>query len=121
MRIYFDIPLGREVHERHLRERPGCHRHHRLLWTSLAKVKIPIILSAPSKRSREVLGNPSRDPRDISRVEGNLEGRGDGSSNNSRVLVEYGHSIHHRSFPRKCIGKSFPVDRQGWAVSIGQC
>ena len=45
MRIYFDIPLGREVHERHLRERPGCHRHHRLLWTSLAKVKIPIILS----------------------------------------------------------------------------
>ena len=39
----------------------------------------------------------SRDPRDfpreISRVEGNLEGGGDGFPNTSRVLVEYGHSL----------------------------
>ena len=57
---------------------------------------------------REVLGNPSptpqrfpetreisrgRSPREISRVEGNLEGGGDGFPNTSRVLVEYGHSL----------------------------
>ena len=35
-----------------------------------------------------------RSPREISRVEGNLEGGGDGFSNTSRVLVEYGHSPH---------------------------
>ena len=34
----------------------------------------------------------------------------------SRVLVEYGHLIHHHSFPRECIGKSFPVDRVGLTV-----
>ena len=64
-----------------------------------------------STKTREVLGNPSptperfpetreisrgRSPREISRVEGNLEGRGDGFINNSQVLVEYGHSIHHQ-------------------------
>ena len=37
----------------------------------------------------------SRDPRDFPRAkpEGNLEGRGDGFPNNSRVLVEDGHSL----------------------------
>ena len=59
-----------------------------------------------STKTREVLGNPSpmperfretreisrgRSPREISRVEGNLEGGGDGFPNASRVLVEYGH------------------------------
>ena len=34
-----------------------------------------------------------RSPREISRVEGNLEGGGDGFPNTSRVLVEYGHSL----------------------------
>ena len=42
--------------------------------------------------------------------------RGGGFPNNSRVLVEYGHLIHHHSFPRECIGKSFPVDRVGLTV-----
>ena len=50
----------------------------------------------------------SRDPRDFqrakpegrgSRVEGNLEGGVDGFTNTSRVLVEYGHSPHHQSYP----------------------
>ena len=41
---------------------------------------------------------------------------GGGFLNNSRVLVEYGHLIHHHSFPRECIGKSFPVDRVGLTV-----
>ena len=36
----------------------------------------------------------SSDPRDISRVEGNLEGRGNGFPNTSQVLVEYRHSPH---------------------------
>ena len=64
-----------------------------------------------STKRREVLGNPSptpkrfpetrdisrgRSPREISRVEGNLEGGGDGFPNTSRVLVEYGHSPHHQ-------------------------
>ena len=40
-----------------------------------------------------------RSPREISRVEGNLEGGGDGFPNSSRVLVEYGHSPHHQSYP----------------------
>ena len=61
-----------------------------------------------STKTREVLGNPSptskrfpetreisrgRSPREISRVEGNLEGGGDGFPNTSRVLVEYGQSL----------------------------
>ena len=61
-----------------------------------------------STKTREVLGNPSptperfpearkisreRSPREILRVEGNLEGGGDGFPNTSRVLVEYGHSL----------------------------
>ena len=61
-----------------------------------------------STKTREVLGNPSptaerfpetreisrgRSPREISRVEGNLEGRGDGFPNISRVLVEHGQSL----------------------------
>ena len=37
-----------------------------------------------------------RSPREISRVEGNLEGGGDGFPNTSRVLEEYGHSPHHQ-------------------------
>ena len=64
-----------------------------------------------STKTREVLGNLSptpkrfldlreisrgRSPREISRVEGNLEGGGDGFPNTSRVLVEYGHSPHHQ-------------------------
>ena len=60
----------------------------------------------------------SRDPRDVPRAkpEGNHEGRGGGSPDNSRVLVKYGHSIHHQSVLRECIGKdwqciqSFPVN-----------
>ena len=40
-----------------------------------------------------------RSPREISRVEGNHEGGGDGFPNSSRVLVEYGHSPHHQSYP----------------------
>ena len=65
-------------------------------------------LGPSSIKTREVLGNPSlmpkrfpetrkisrgRSPREILRVEGNLEGRGDGFPNNSRVLVEDGHSL----------------------------
>ena len=57
-----------------------------------------------STKTREVLGNPSptperfpetrgRSPREISRVEGNLEGGGDGFPNTSRVLVEHGQSL----------------------------
>ena len=61
-----------------------------------------------STETREVLGNPSpqpkrfpdtreisrgRSPCEISRVEGNIEGEGDGFPNSSRVLVEYGHSF----------------------------
>ena len=54
-----------------------------------------------STKTREVSGNPSltseRFPetqeREISRVEGNLEGGGDGFPNTFRVLVEYGHSL----------------------------
>ena len=34
-----------------------------------------------------------RSLKEISRVEGNLEGGGDGFLNTSRVLVEYGHSL----------------------------
>ena len=43
----------------------------------------------------------SQDPRDFPRAkpEGNLEGGGDGFPNTSRVLVEYGHSPHHQSYP----------------------
>ena len=69
------------------------------------------VLYPCSTKTREVLGNPSptpkrfpetreisrgRSPREISRVEGNLEGGGDGFPNTSRVLVEYGHSPHHQ-------------------------
>ena len=61
-----------------------------------------------STKTREVLGNPSptperfpetreisrgRSPKEISRVEGNLEGRGDGFPNTFRVLVEHGQSL----------------------------
>ena len=105
MRIYFDIPLGREVHERHLRERPGCHRHHRLLWTSLAKVKIPIILSDivsvlhqnEAGRYWEIhpeTPETSQGSREIWRAEGM----------DLPIIPEYGHSIHHQSFLRECIG-----------------
>ena len=53
----------------------------------------------------------SRDPREIARAEvvgGGCHPLG-GSPNSSQVLVEYGHSLHHQSFPRECIGKSFSV------------
>ena len=54
-----------------------------------------------STKTREVSGNPSltseRFPetqeREISRVEGNLEGGGDGFPNTFRVLVEHGQSL----------------------------
>ena len=61
-----------------------------------------------STKTREVMGNPSptaeRFPetreisrgqslREIARVEGNLEGGGEGFPITSRVLVEYGHSL----------------------------
>ena len=41
--------------------------------------------------AQEISQDPS--PREILRVEGNLEGRGDEFPNNSRVLVEDGHSL----------------------------
>ena len=56
-----------------------------------------------STKMREVFVDPSPTPRrfhktlEISRVEGNLEGGGDGFPNTSRVLMEYGHSPHHQS------------------------
>ena len=37
--------------------------------------------------------NLTQSPREILRVEGNLEGGGDGFPNTSRVLVEHGHSL----------------------------
>ena len=57
-----------------------------------------------STKTSEVLGNPSPTPERFpetrdSRVEGNLKGVGDGFPNSSRVLVEYGHSPHHQSYP----------------------
>ena len=64
------------------------------------------IICAPPKR---VIGKSipdaqgisgRRSPREISRVEGNLEGRGDGFPNTSQLLVEYGHSPHHQSIHR---------------------
>ena len=51
-----------------------------------------------------------RSPREILRVEGNLEGGGDGFPNTSRVLVEYGQSLSIREW----IGKSFPAHRGGF-------
>ena len=69
---------------------------------------IGIGLGPSSIKTREVLGNPSlmpkrfpetrkisrgQRPREILRVKGNLEGRGDGFPNTSRVLVEDGHSL----------------------------
>ena len=72
------------------------------------RMRIVIGLYPCSTKTREVLGNPSptperfpetreisrgRSPREISRVEGNLEGRGDGFPNTSRVLVEHGQSL----------------------------
>ena len=56
-----------------------------------------------STKTREVLGNPSltretswgRSLREILRVKGNLEGRGDGFPNTYQVLVERGHFPHH--------------------------
>ena len=52
-----------------------------------------------SERFSEAVGFAPRDPRDFPRAKpegnpkGNLEGGGDGFSNTSRVLVEYGHSL----------------------------
>ena len=43
-----------------------------------------------STKTREVLGNPSRRPRDFLRPEGG----GNGFPNNSRVLLEHGHSLN---------------------------
>ena len=40
------------------------------------------------------------------------------SKEDSQVLLEYGHSIHHQSFPRELIEKSFPVCRQGRIDSV---
>ena len=69
--------------------------------------KQPTVYSCYTK-TREVLVNLSltaerfpetqeisrgQSPREILRVEGNLEGGGDGFPNTSRVLVEYGHSL----------------------------
>ena len=64
-------------------------------------------IRAPSKRGRYWEIHPQCQ-REFLRPErcpkGNLEGRGGGFPNNSQVLVEYGHFIHHQSFPRKCLG-----------------
>ena len=83
--------------------RSQIQRSPRLLFLSILVGLYPC-----STKTREVLGNPSptperfpetreisrgRSPREISRVEGNLEGRGDGFPNTSRVLVEHGQSL----------------------------
>ena len=51
------------------------------------------VLYPCSIKTLEVLGNPSPMPK---RFPETLEGRGGGFPNNSRVLVECGHSIHHQ-------------------------
>ena len=59
-------------------------------------------IRARSKRGRyrEIHPQCQRDfPRPERCSKGNLEGRGGGFPNNSQVLVEYGHFIHHQSFP----------------------
>ena len=53
------------------------------------------IVSVLLHQNKGGMGNPSLMPKRISMVEGNLEGRGGGFPHNSRILVEYGHSIHH--------------------------
>ena len=62
----------------------------------------------------------SRDPGDFpwANIEENLEDRGDGFPNISRVLVEYGHSSHHQSIYilQGWIRKSIPVGREGLTV-----
>ena len=91
---------------------------------------IGIGLGPSSIKTREVLGNPSLMPkrfpetrkisrgrslREILRVEGNLEGRGDGFPN----LLSFGGGrtfSHHQFFYREWIRKSFPVDREGLTV-----
>ena len=90
-----------------------------------------------STKTREVLGNPSpkpkrfpetreisrgRSPREISRVEGNLEGRGKSRGRRgwiSQYLPSFGGArtiSQHQFFYREWIRKSFPVDREGLTV-----
>ena len=76
-----------------------------------------------STKTREVLGNPSpmpkrfpetrgksRGSREISRAEGNIEGRGDRFPNNSRVLVEYRHSLIINIYARSGSENPFLAD-----------
>ena len=68
-----------------------------------------------------VIGIFTPDAQDISRDplgynEGNLKGRRGGSPYSSGVLVEHCHSLHHKSFTKEWIRKSFPVDREELTV-----
>ena len=69
-------------------------------WWWPYSTKIWELLYPCSIKTREVLGNPSpmpkRFPETRGQPEGNLEWKGGGFINISRVLVEYGHSIHHQ-------------------------
>ena len=74
-----------------------------LLWSSLSAVLIKLCIGSVLHQDEGGIGESipdaqeiSRDPKDFPRAkpEGNLEGRGDGFPNNSRVLVEDGHSLN---------------------------
>ena len=85
-----------------------------ILVYSIQYIQYTISLSirAPSKRGNywEI---HRRCPRDFSRVERNLDG-------NLPIVPEFcgvqSHSLHHQSFHRECIRKSFPIDREGLTV-----
>ena len=93
------VPLGNpSCNSRPSSGRKGVqtNKGERLLWivSVLHQNEGGIGKSIPD--AQEISGDPRDFPREILRVEGNLEGGGDGFPNTSRVLVEYGHSPHHQ-------------------------
>ena len=74
----------------------------------LCNVSLPHQYKGGIKKSipndQEISPDPRDFPREILRVEGNLDGGGGVFSNTSLVLVEYGHSPHHQSIHRDVSG-----------------